>query len=118
MVGQLEEVPKMMSHNEIHRRTAEQIVDLPAPVFTDRISARILGLNACHRSGRDLQADAGICSVQTEQDFVEVDKDNLSGADFWTNGHTDRSYRLVEVPKISCRRSVEAVKSIPHRAKV
>ena len=46
MVEQLEEVPKTMSHNEIQRRTAEQIVDLPAPVFTERISARILGLSA------------------------------------------------------------------------
>ena len=32
-----------MSHSEIQRRTAEQIVDLPAPVFTERILAKDLG---------------------------------------------------------------------------
>ena len=37
MIEHLEEVPKMMSQNG----TAGQIVDLPAPVFRDRISERI-----------------------------------------------------------------------------
>ena len=46
MIEQLEEVPKMMSQNGIKRRTAGQIVDLPGPVFPERISERI-----CEQSG-------------------------------------------------------------------
>ena len=41
MTEQLEEVPKMMSQSGTPRRKAEQIVDLPAPVFPERISERI-----------------------------------------------------------------------------
>ena len=43
----------MMSHSEIQRRTAEQIVDLPAPVFTERILAKDLGAERVHRTGQD-----------------------------------------------------------------
>ena len=43
---QLEEVPKMTSQNVIQRRTAEQIVDLPALVFLERTSKRI-----CEQTG-------------------------------------------------------------------
>ena len=46
MIEQLEEVPKMISQNGIKRRTAEQIVDLPALVLLERISERI-----CEQSG-------------------------------------------------------------------
>ena len=60
MVEKLEEVPKMMSHNEIQRRTAEQIVDLPAPVFTERISARILGLSEYIRLAKTLHQDRNL----------------------------------------------------------
>ena len=41
MIEQLEEVPKMMSQSGTPRRTAEQIVDLPGPVLSERISERI-----------------------------------------------------------------------------
>ena len=47
---QLEEVPKMMSHNGIQRRTAEQIVDFLALVFLERIITRICGLSGFRRA--------------------------------------------------------------------
>ena len=41
MTGQLEEGPKMVSQNRIEQRTAEQIVDMPAPVLQEQITERI-----------------------------------------------------------------------------
>ena len=100
MVGQLkEEVPKMMSRNEIQRRTAEHIVDLPAPVFTERISARISGLSAFIEAAKTPSRCQNLQRT-VEQDFVEVDKTTPQER---MSERTGEQSRVIEVPKISCR---------------
>ena len=94
MVRQLKDVPKLLSHNEIQRRTAEQIVDLPSPVFTERISAKrtveqiivdfmdeamsqIMEKFCEHRGVIEAAKTSSRCrnfQRTVEQDIVEVDK--------------------------------------------
>ena len=87
MIEQLE-VPKMMSQSGIHRRTAEQIVDLPALVFRERISERICEQNgvievtkiSCRdrnlqRTAEKTLADSVDESIsQSMEESLEVDK--------------------------------------------
>ena len=83
------------------RRTAEQIVDIPGPVLTERVSARSLGLSALFEAAKTQSTVEQICGVieaaeassrdlnmqrTAEQDFVEVDKTTTTRADFWTHG--------------------------------
>ena len=65
MVGQLVEVPKMMSHSE-------QIVDPPAPVFPERISPNA---ELVHRGGQHLEPRPEL-AAHSEADYRRLYEHN------------------------------------------
>ena len=77
-----------MSH-KIQRRTAEQIVDLPAPVFTERISARIKGLSAAveaaETSSQDQNLQRAVEQIIVDCMDVAIFSQNFE-ENLWTSG--------------------------------
>ena len=84
-------------------------------------------LNKGYRSNRDLEPMQELAAY-SRAGHCRGRQDYPSGADFWTNGCTDRGcrsaqdlapgecrggqkYQVIEVPKISCLESAEVVKS-------
>ena len=59
---------------QIQRRTAEQIVDLPAPVFTERISARIKGLSAVVEAAKTSSQDQNLQRTVAQVTEVFLDE--------------------------------------------